>query len=723
MNNAPKRSGPADLNCPECGTALPQGALAGLCPACLLQAGGKSDTVTASPTPTFVPPTLEELAPLFPQLEILELIGRGGMGAVYKARQKALDRWVALKILPPGIGNAPAFAERFTREAKALAKLNHPGIVTLYEFGQVRSPSAPASAPLYYFLMEYVDGVNLRRLQQTSRVSAREALAIVPQICDALQFAHDQGIVHRDIKPENILLDRRGRVKVADFGLAKIMAADTEPAPAPNQAGVTSAAGSALTNAGQIMGTPHYMSPEQAQAPGEVDHRADIYALGVVFYQMLTGELPSRQAEPPSRKVSIDVRLDEVVLRALEQKPEYRYQQVSVLKTDVETISATPHAATQPSTLSAASARTASHGPAAGPANAEAMSPFATGIMSAYAGTFIVGFMSDVLPVGERGMWLTGFFLFFGLVGYGVAVALNSRCTGCTLRYLRRLGALVAWGTALPTTLAAIYFLFALTQERGGWHPGPAEFVLVTLSWLGVVLLPLAAWRLTQGVARWIGLGIIGLMLVGAIPFTAILAYRSASEQNQSALARREARQRADEARQAAVSAQKRSLPLGPVQERVLEDLNGPGSHKAIHFRSGELSSPPADTRDAIQPWLKTNRMDLLVARLNDRWSLLTVGLKLGDFPSAQWDAPSAKDMQDAMRKPTSLERPSNMEMADRIYLLPQENAWPVTLAFETADRTRGLLQIVGPSPEHRGLMIRYRCESAVGQGLFFRGE
>ena len=111
------------------------GAVAGLCPACLLKAGAAADTVTDAKQPPFNPPAIAELAPLFPQLEILELIGKGGMGAVYKARQKQLDRIVALKILPPGIGDDPAFAERFAREAKALAKLNHPGIVTLYEFG------------------------------------------------------------------------------------------------------------------------------------------------------------------------------------------------------------------------------------------------------------------------------------------------------------------------------------------------------------------------------------------------------------------------------------------------------------------------------------------------------------------------------------------------------------------------------------------------------------
>jgi tRNA A-37 threonylcarbamoyl transferase component Bud32 len=317
---------PDGNQCPQCGTPLPAGALAGLCPACLLKMGASADTATNAQGKPFTPPSVTELAAKFSQLEILEFIGKGGMGAVYKARQKELDRVVALKILPPGIGDDPAFAERFAREAKALAKLNHPGIVTIYDFGRVDG--------LFYFLMEFVDGVNLRQLLHAGRVSPREALAIVPQICDALQFAHDQGIVHRDIKPENILLDRRGRVKVADFGLAKLVGAGDEPA-----AGGGTAAGSpVLTESGKVMGTPSYMAPEQVEHPNEVDNRADIYALGVVFYQMLTGELPGKRIEPPSKKVHIDVRLDEVVLRALEKEPELRYQQVSEVKTCVETI-------------------------------------------------------------------------------------------------------------------------------------------------------------------------------------------------------------------------------------------------------------------------------------------------------------------------------------------------------------------------------------------------
>ena len=371
------RAMPDAKKCPQCGAALPAGALDGLCPACLLKQGAAADTVTEGKQPPFTPPPIAELAPLFPQLEILELIGKGGMGAVYKARQIQLDRFVALKILPPGIGDDPAFAERFAREAKALAKLNHPGIVTLYEFGRVDwliaapapaetlTPSLshpmgeggrrPGEGGLYFFLMEFVDGVNLRQLLQAGRVSPREALAIAPQICDALQFAHDQGIVHRDIKPENILLDRRGRVKVADFGLAKIVAAvcDRRNSDPESQRRSQTAATDELTDAGKIMGTPYYMAPEQVDHPGEVDHRADIYALGVVFYQMLTGELPGKPIALPSKKVQIDVRLDEVVLHALEKEPERRYQQVSEVKTAVETIATDLGSAGIPPTVGA----------------------------------------------------------------------------------------------------------------------------------------------------------------------------------------------------------------------------------------------------------------------------------------------------------------------------------------------------------------------------------
>jgi serine/threonine protein kinase len=327
--------------CPQCGAELPADAPQEACPQCLMKLGlptgadvdkpsaskPTSDVPTsATPPGGFIPPKPAELAMQFPQLEIIELLGQGGMGAVYKARQKQLDRLVALKILPPEVGQTEAFAERFTREARSLAKLSHPRIVSVHDFGHTKDG-------LYYFIMEFIDGTDLRRVIQSGALSSDEALAIVPQVCEALQFAHEEGIVHRDIKPENILLDKKGRVKIADFGLAKLL---DKPATVYT-----------LTQAGQRMGTPHYMAPEQIEHPGQVDHRADIYSLGVVFYEMLTGELPLGMFAPPSKKVQVDVRLDKVVLHSLEKEPERRYQHASEVKSDVEVISAEPNAPVQ----------------------------------------------------------------------------------------------------------------------------------------------------------------------------------------------------------------------------------------------------------------------------------------------------------------------------------------------------------------------------------------
>ncbi len=339
--------------CPKCGTELPPNVPPEQCPKCLLQVGLGSQPGgsggTAPATPPNPPPSPEELAKHFPQLEILELLGQGGMGVVYKARQPRLDRLVALKILPADPARDPSFAERFTREARALARLSHPNIVAVFDFGETNG--------IYYFVMEYVDGLNLRQLEASGGLKPNEALKIVPEVCAALQYAHDMGIVHRDIKPENILLDQQGRVKIADFGLAKLLG---RPAPEAS-----------LTQAQQIMGTPNYMAPEQMEHPLEVDHRADIYSLGVVFYEMLTGELPLGRFAPPSQKVQVDVRLDQVVLRALEKERERRYQQASDVRTDVETIVASPKAfpprVAVPTAASAwETARRAVRGPAIG---------------------------------------------------------------------------------------------------------------------------------------------------------------------------------------------------------------------------------------------------------------------------------------------------------------------------------------------------------------------
>ncbi|MEQ8767329.1 MAG: serine/threonine-protein kinase [Planctomycetota bacterium] len=319
------------ITCPRCGVAVDsKEAPEGLCPSCLLQLGLESDPSQRKGIGRMGPakpaghiPRPEDLAPLFPELEILGVIGEGGMGIVYKARQRKLDRFVALKVLRQEIADDPAFAERFMREARALARLDHPSIVGVHDFGQVDG--------LYYFVMEYVDGTNLRVLLERGRLEQTRALEIVPRICDALQYAHDQGVVHRDIKPENILVDGQGIVKIADFSLAKLTGSTRHEV---------------LTGTNQAMGTVNYMAPEQWKSPLAVDHRADLYSLGVVFYEMLTGDLPMGRFAVPSQRSGTDARLDHIVLKSLEREPEDRYQQAREIRGEIAAID--PVAAGQP---------------------------------------------------------------------------------------------------------------------------------------------------------------------------------------------------------------------------------------------------------------------------------------------------------------------------------------------------------------------------------------
>ncbi len=235
--------------------------------------------------------------------ELMESLGRGGMGAVFRARQVKLDRQVAIKVLLPPPGEVEGWSERFQREAQALARLVHPGIVSVHDFGQVED--------LAWIVMELVDGADLRQMLEEGRLPQAEALAIVPALCEALQYAHDQGVVHRDIKPENVLFDRFGGVKLVDFGLAKLSGDD---------------GALQLTRTDQAMGTLRYMAPEQLERPREVDHRADLFSLGVIFYEMLTGHVPAGVVEPPSRVAGVDAGIDDVVLSALEREPGRRPQ-------------------------------------------------------------------------------------------------------------------------------------------------------------------------------------------------------------------------------------------------------------------------------------------------------------------------------------------------------------------------------------------------------------
>jgi len=267
------------------------------------------------------PPDLVTMATLFPQYEVLAFLGRGGMGAVYRARQPHLDRLVAIKLLPGEAAADDAFAARFQAEARSLARLQHSNIVTIHDYGQT-------SAGHLFFVMEHVEGADLARMIETHTLQPTQALEIVSQICDALQYAHEQGIIHRDIKPANVLVARDGRVKVADFGLARLRdEADTADA--------------RLTQTGTVVGTPDYMAPEQRDGRA-LDQRADIYSLGVLFYEMLTGTLPRGAWEPPSHRAQTDPRLDEVVTKAMQAEPERRYQQASEVRSRVDQIRTSP---------------------------------------------------------------------------------------------------------------------------------------------------------------------------------------------------------------------------------------------------------------------------------------------------------------------------------------------------------------------------------------------
>lgn len=300
-----EKPGPADTE--ERTTFSP--ALVGLNPLGLLAGvmGGQSTD--------WEPPLAEELESSLPGYTDFHFIARGGMGAVYSALQTSLNRRVAVKILPPDLGEDQAFVEGFHREARTLGRLQHPHIVTVYDFGRNELGHL-------FIVMEYVEGTSLLDIMRKERLEIPRVLEIVSQICDALQYAHDHGVVHRDIKPTNILIDGRGRVRVADFGLARSVLAESI---------TTSQSRSSL-----IMGTPVYAAPEQRRQNPGLDHRADIFSVGVTLYEMLTGHVPVGVFEPPSKKAGSPAALDKIVTRSLREDPEERYQKAADLRAAVE---------------------------------------------------------------------------------------------------------------------------------------------------------------------------------------------------------------------------------------------------------------------------------------------------------------------------------------------------------------------------------------------------
>jgi serine/threonine protein kinase len=305
----------------------------------------------SKPSTGWQPPTLEDMQAMLPQYQFVSLLGRGGMGAVYKAVQVSLDRPVAVKVLPGDLidDTDAQFAERFKNEARTMAKMNHPSIVNVYDFGETNTG-------LLYIVMEFIDGTDVSKMiAGQGKLPENYALSITAHVCDALAYAHRNGVIHRDIKPANILINMDGAVKVADFGLAK-----------QNDSGM-----SGLTKTNMAMGTPDFVAPE-ALIPGvPLDGRADLYAVGVMLYQMLTGEIPRGMWTMPGMRLGTDPRFDAIIGKAMQTDREARYQSAAEVRKDLDTILTTPRAAlpkqqaaaqTQPSQ---APPRPVSHGPRA----------------------------------------------------------------------------------------------------------------------------------------------------------------------------------------------------------------------------------------------------------------------------------------------------------------------------------------------------------------------
>ena len=260
-----------------------------------------------SQPPQFEAPSPEELHELLPAYDVLAFIAKGGMGAVYKAHQKSLERDVAIKILPREFGADEDFRKRFADEAKAMARLNHPNLIAVYDFGEVDG--------MPYIVMELVDGKSLHHSAHGKAIEQKEAIRLVHGICDGLAHAHEAGILHRDVKPANILLDSKKRPKIGDFGLARA-ADETE-------------------GDGMAFGTPDYTAPEVLQDPDAVDKRADVYAIGVILYELLTGKPPESNYVPASQVEDVDPRFDKIVRRATHPSRTLRYADAGAMAKDV----------------------------------------------------------------------------------------------------------------------------------------------------------------------------------------------------------------------------------------------------------------------------------------------------------------------------------------------------------------------------------------------------
>ncbi|MFO8007862.1 MAG: bifunctional serine/threonine-protein kinase/formylglycine-generating enzyme family protein [Candidatus Brocadiia bacterium] len=347
------------VKCPECGAILgvPAGASVVLCGTCrhrLVLGSPPADEQTAftarmseeEPSTTgddetsviASPQHYEELRltaireQFADKYEVLEQLGRGGMGAIYKARQLQPERLVVLKLMLHGRFASEKYRMRFEREAQAIARLKHPNIVSVYEFGEVNGQP--------YFTMEYVEGSNVKAYARGRRLDKREICRLMLKTARAVAYAHQRGVIHRDIKPSNILVDGTGNPQLLDFGLAQL-------------AGGYGDEHDQMTEVGEVMGTPSYMSPEQTLGrPDEIDIRSDVYSLGVLFYELVTGTLPYRvdrtrpleslrvirefSPRPPSEiEEAVDSDMDAIVMKCLEKERDLRYQSAVELAEDI----------------------------------------------------------------------------------------------------------------------------------------------------------------------------------------------------------------------------------------------------------------------------------------------------------------------------------------------------------------------------------------------------